>query len=98
MNASIQAKFRFRLYLSGNTENSARAVANLAAICKSLAPGEHEIEFVDVFREPTRALEDRIFLTPTLVKLAPSPSQRITGTLSGIDAVSQVLGIGPMAA
>ena len=37
---------------------------------------------MDVFREPKRALADGIFMTPTLVKLAPAPSRKIVGTLS----------------
>ena len=40
-----------------------------------------------------RALEDRIFLTPTLVKLAPNPVERIVGTLSQTNLVLQVLGL-----
>ena len=96
MNPPSEARFKFRLYIAGNTENSARAVANLAEICKSLAPAGHEVEFVDVFREPGRALEDRIFMTPTLLKLTPAPVQRIIGTLSKTQSVLQALQLGDM--
>jgi circadian clock protein KaiB len=63
--------FRFRLYVAGDTQNSAQAVANLVALCQAHLPDRHEIEVVDVFREPKRALADGIFMTPTLVKLGP---------------------------
>jgi circadian clock protein KaiB len=85
--------FRFRLFVAAETLNSGRAVANLRAICLKYLPGRHEIEVVDVFQEPDRALEDRIFLTPTLVKLAPIPVGRIVGTLGRTDLVVQVLGL-----
>lgn len=76
------AVFSFRLYIAGEAVNSAHALANLQALCRSHLVGRHEIEVVDVFRAPERALADGIFMTPTLLKLAPAPSRKIVGTLS----------------
>lgn len=86
--------FCFRLFVAGDAANSAQAVANLDALCRAHLPGRHEIEVVDVFREPGRALADGIFLTPTLVRLAPPPIRRIVGTLSRTDVVLLALGLG----
>jgi circadian clock protein KaiB len=83
--------FKFRLYVAGAASNSAQAAANLTALCRAHLPGRHEIEVVDVFREPKRALADGILMTPTLVKLAPSPRRRIVGTLSQTQPVLQAL-------
>jgi circadian clock protein KaiB len=95
---NARSKFRFRLYVADDTQNSARAQANLSALCLAYLPGRHEIEIVDVFRDPRRALTDGIRMTPTLVKLAPAPVQRIVGTLSQTTRVLQVLGLGSRAA
>lgn len=89
---------RFRLYVAGEAQNSAQAVANLTALCRAHLPDRHEIEVVDVFREPARALADGVLMTPTLVRLAPSPVRRIIGTLSGTQTVLQALGLGSPAA
>ena len=86
-----RAKFKFRLYVAHGTPNSAQAVVNLAALCREYLPDRHEIEIVDVFREPKRALADSVLMTPTLVKLAPSPIRRIVGTLSQTRPVLQAL-------
>jgi len=85
--------FRFRLYVAGGALNSTQAVANLAALCRVHLLGRYEIEVVDVFREPKRALADGILMTPTLLKLAPSPLRRIVGTLSQTETVLQALGL-----
>lgn len=85
--------FQFRLYVAGDALNSAQAVSNLTALCRAHVVDRHEIEVVDVFREPQRALADGIFMTPTLVKLAPSPTRRIVGTLSQTQPVMQALGL-----
>jgi circadian clock protein KaiB len=90
---SHPSRFKFRLYVAGDTQNSAQALANLTALCERYLPNSHEIELVDVFREQSRALEDRIFMTPTLIKLAPLPMQRIVGTLNQADSVLRVLGL-----
>lgn len=85
--------YRFRLYLAGNTPNSAQAKANLGAICRIHLPGAYKIEVVDVNREPNRALTDGIFMTPSLVKLEPSPVRMIVGTLSRSESVLEALGL-----
>lgn len=90
---SRPAKFKFRLYVAGDALNSAQAISNLNALCQAHLAGHHEIDIVDVFREPQRALEDGIFMTPTLVKLAPAPQRRVIGTLSQTQPVLQALGL-----
>ena len=86
--------FRFRLYVAGDAPNSAKAIANLSALCKLYLPDRHEIELVDVFREPKRALTDAIFMTPTLIRLAPLPVRKIVGTLSDTQPMLEALGLG----
>jgi circadian clock protein KaiB len=85
--------FKFRLYVAGDAQNSARARANLTALCRAYLPDRHEIEVVDVFLDPQRALTDSIFMTPTLVKFAPLPLRQIVGTLSQTHTVLRALGL-----
>jgi circadian clock protein KaiB len=90
---SPRAQFKFRLYIAGDTPNSTQALANLKALCRVHLPGQHEIEIVDVFREPKRALSHGIFMTPTLIKLAPAPVARIVGTLGQAQSVLRAVGL-----
>ena len=85
------AHYQFRLYVAGDGPNSTQAIANLNALCLEHLAERHSIEIVDVLRQPERALNDGIMLTPLLVKLAPAPARRITGTLSQRFAVMQAL-------
>jgi circadian clock protein KaiB len=85
--------FKFRLYIAGDAQNSAQAIANLAAICRGHLRDGHEVEVVDVFLEPERALADRILMTPTLVILTPGPVRRIVGNLSQPASVLHALGL-----
>ncbi len=95
---SRRTKFKFRLYVAGDALNSVQALANLTALCRTHLPERHEIEVVYVFQEPGRALADGIFMTPTLVKLAPFPPRRIVGALSQTQPMLQALGLEAIAA
>ncbi len=95
---SRRVKFRFRLYVAAETANSVQAMANLSALCREHLAGHHDIEVVDVFREPKRALAEGIRMTPTLIVLAPGPVRRIVGTLSQTQRVLETLGIDNKAA
>lgn len=71
-----------RLYVSGLTPNSARAIANLKALCDEHLAGRYELEVVDVFQQPELARADQIVAVPTLVKRLPPPVRRLIGDLS----------------
>jgi circadian clock protein KaiB len=92
---SSRSAFKFLLYVAGDAPNSSQAQANLTALCLAHLPGKHEIEIVDVFKEPKRALADKVLMTPTLIKVAPSPARRIIGTLSQPLIVLHALGLNP---
>jgi circadian clock protein KaiB len=85
--------FRLRLFVVGATQNSMAARANLDALCRTHLQDRCEIEIVDVLLEPQRALSDGIFMTPSLLKLAPGPVCKIVGTLSNAQSVLQALGM-----
>jgi circadian clock protein KaiB len=86
-------QFKFRLYVAGEGPNSTQAIANLKALCREILPGRHEIEVINVLREPHRALDDDVLLTPTLVRLSPAPVRKIVGNLNRREPLLQALGL-----
>jgi circadian clock protein KaiB len=82
-----------RLYIADSAPNSARAIANLAAICNEHLADMFELEIIDVLEYPQRALADGIVVTPSLTKLSPSPLAKIVGNLSDTSSVLHALGI-----
>jgi circadian clock protein KaiB len=90
---AARAAFKFQLYVAADSQNSTEATANLRSLCLQYLPGRHEIEIVDVFREPQRALAEDIRMTPTLLKVSPRPARRIIGTLSQTQRVLDTLGL-----
>ena len=79
---SQEPKVKFRLFVAGNAHNSAQALGNLIEYSETHLPGRHEIEVVDVFRDPERAQVEGVMMTPTLIKYSPLPVRKMIGTLS----------------
>jgi circadian clock protein KaiB len=65
----------------------------LKRICESELAGRYNLEVVDIYREPRRAIQDQIIAIPTLIKQAPGVLRRIIGDLSETAAVLHGLGI-----
>ena len=82
-----------RLFVASDSPDSAIAVANLKALFPDNEDSHVEIEIVDVQREPARAALDGIMVTPTLLKVSPSPGCRILGNLKNRDALLHLLGV-----
>jgi circadian clock protein KaiB len=82
-----------RLYIADNAPNSAKAVANLEAICKEYLGSKFRLEVIDVLEYPQRALADGVVVTPSLTKVSPSPTAKIVGNLSDKTSVLHALGI-----
>ncbi len=89
--------FKFQLFVADTAVNSVQAVANLRAICREHLPESHEIEIIDVFAQPARALAEKIFMTPTLIILQPLPPRRLVGNLSETALVLRTMGLESLA-
>ena len=75
-------EYVLKLYITGVTRRSQRAVANLNEICKEHLTGRYDLEVVDIYQSPLTAKEADIVAVPTLVKQLPLPARRLIGDLS----------------
>lgn len=86
-------KHTFRLFITGQSPRSQRAVTNLRRLCETQLAGDFEIEVVDVLERPDAAEDDKVIATPTLILLLPPPSRRLVGDLSDMAQVRLELGL-----
>ncbi|MBU4434194.1 MAG: circadian clock KaiB family protein [Alphaproteobacteria bacterium] len=82
-----------RLYVTGSTQRSTQAIANLRRVLESELPDRYDLEVVDMYENPEAASEHQILAAPTLIKLQPEPVQRMIGDLSDTDRVLRGLGL-----
>jgi circadian clock protein KaiB len=84
-------KYHFKLYVTGRTSRSERAIATMRRICEEHLRDRYEMIVIDVLEWPHLAEQDKILATPTLVKHLPPPSRRLIGDLSDVERVLQEL-------
>jgi circadian clock protein KaiB len=89
-------KYLLKLYITGRTSKSERALANLRQIAEKELAGRYEILVIDVLEHPQLAEDERIIATPTLVKELPEPLRRIIGDLSEVEKVLFGLDLRPL--
>jgi circadian clock protein KaiB len=71
-----------KLYITGTTPSSSRAVVNVRKLCETYLSGRYELEVVDIRQKPERAKEQQLIAAPTLIKLFPLPIRRFIGDMS----------------
>jgi circadian clock protein KaiB len=85
--------FSLKLFVSGASPNSARAIANLKSICENYIHAGYELEIIDVYQQPSKAKSEQLIALPMLIKYLPLPVKRLFGDLSDTGKVLKSLGL-----
>jgi circadian clock protein KaiB len=85
--------YRLRLYVTGVTPNSARAIVNLKEFCETHLKGNYELEIIDIYQQPLTAEADQVIAIPLLIKLAPMPQRRLIGDMSDKEKIFKGLNL-----
>jgi circadian clock protein KaiB len=93
--AQSAEKYVLRLYVTGTTPKSLRAIANLKKICEEHLKGRYDLEVIDLYQHPVRAEGEDIIAVPTLVKQLPVPLRRLIGDMSDVERVLVGLDLRP---
>ena len=80
-------RYLFRLYVTGSSPSSMRAIVNIRSICEEHLRGRYDLEVIDVVEKPALAAGERVFAAPTLIKKLPLPIRRFIGDLSKRDRI-----------
>ena len=81
-----RAKYILRLYITGSSARSLKAVSNLKRICDEHLP-DYDLEIIDIYENPSAAREEQIIAAPTLVKKLPRPLRKFVGDLSNTQKI-----------
>jgi circadian clock protein KaiB len=76
-----------RLYVTGTTPASSRAIERVRGICEQNLHGHYDLEVIDIYQKPALAKDEQIIATPTLIKVLPAPLRRFTGDLSRAEKI-----------
>ena len=85
-------KIFLKLYITGMSENSVRAIQNITQLCDQYLHGRVDLEIIDIYKNPSVAEEQMIVFSPSLIRQLPLPKRTFIGDLS--DAKKVILGLG----
>jgi circadian clock protein KaiB len=85
--ARSDERYVLRLFVTGMTARSTRAIENLRAICDEYLDGRYELEVIDIHQQPVLTRGEQIIAAPTLIKKLPLPMRRIIGDMSNRERV-----------
>jgi circadian clock protein KaiB len=88
--------YRLRLFVTGATSNSSRAISNIKEICEAHLKGKYELEIIDVYQQPLIAEREQLIALPMLIKKSPSPQRRLIGDMSDTEKVLRGLNLPAM--
>jgi circadian clock protein KaiB len=80
-------RYSLRLYVTGMTARSSRAVQNLKLICDEYLKDRYDLEVIDIYQQPVLMKGDQIIAAPTLIRKLPLPVRRIIGDMSNLEHV-----------
>jgi circadian clock protein KaiB len=92
---AAEPKYVLRLYVTGATGKSMRAIQNVRRICDEHLQGLYRLEIIDLYKNLPLARGDQIIAAPTLIKRLPSPLRRLLGDMSDEQRVLIGLDIRP---
>ena len=80
-------QYLLKLYITGMTPRSVRAIENIKKICEEHLQGRYDLEVIDLYLRPHLAQGEQIIAAPTLIKKLPLPLRRIIGDMSDFERV-----------
>lgn len=86
-------KYVLRLYVTGLTPRSTRAIKSVREVCERHLAGHYDLEIIDVYQTPARIMQDQVVAIPTLVKCAPAPVRILVGDMSNHERLLYGLGL-----
>ena len=91
--AAQRVRYVLRLYVTGATDRSSRAITNVRWFCERYLKGRYDLLVVDIYQQPALAQTHEIIAAPTLVKSEPLPSKRLVGDFADRERLAAGLGV-----
>ena len=79
---TILPEYTLRLFITGASPNSVKAISNVRHICDTYLSGRYTLEVIDIYQQPEAASIDQVIAVPLLIKSSPAPFKRLVGNMS----------------
>lgn len=83
--------YEFKLYIAGQTPQSNDVIGYVTEFLQIRCGEKHVLEVVDILLDPSQAVDDGVFVSPTLVKMKPKPEKRVIGSFEATGRLTELL-------
>ncbi len=80
-------KYILRLYVTGATAHSLRAISRIKSFCEENLRGRYDLEIIDIYQRPQLARDQQIIAIPTLIRKLPDPLRQFIGDLAKLERI-----------
>jgi circadian clock protein KaiB len=91
--AASTERFVLRLFVSGLSARSRRAIDNIKQLCEAHLAGRYELQIIDIYQQPELAKDQQLIAVPTLIKKLPLPLRKLVGDMNDRARVMVMLGV-----
>jgi len=88
-----QFEYELRLFISGASSNSVKAVNNIKQICEGHIKNNYILEVIDVHQQQKLAEKEQLIALPMLIRKKPLPERKLVGDMSDTQKVLKGLGL-----
>ena len=92
-NGNAEEKQVFRLYVTGASPNSSRAISNIKILFARHMKSPYDLQIIDVYQQPQIAKSVDIIALPMLIRKLPLPERKLIGDMSNEEKVMRSLGL-----
>jgi circadian clock protein KaiB len=92
-----RSTYMLKLYVTGTTPRSMRAIDNIKKICEEHLKGRYRLEVIDIYQQPELAAKEQLVVAPTLIRKLPLPLRTFIGDLSETEKILVGLDLRPRA-
>ena len=79
--------YELKLYITGASPNSTKAVINTKAFCEKYLKNRYQLQVIDVYQQPIVAQQEQIIALPLLIKVFPLPIKKLIGCMGNTHKV-----------
>jgi circadian clock protein KaiB len=91
--ATDEPVYKLRLFVTGASPVSIRAINNLQKILEQHLKNRCELDIIDVHQQPQLVQSEDVSAVPMLIKKTPGPKRRLVGDMSDTEKVLRGLGL-----
>jgi len=89
----MKETYILELYVRKNSIVSRSAQKNLESVLEALPDERYRVNVIDIDRHPELCEKRKLLVVPTLIKVKPSPAERLCGSFEEKEKIAMFLGL-----